>query len=90
MNYEKLKKRKYPTALALANGERENLPKMYDSGKSVREISDHYSTTVHTIVKALVFLGYDGPQWAKDECNRAISNNRTTPSNMKRMTSPLI
>jgi hypothetical protein len=65
MDSKKLRDRKYHTALALAQGERESLPAMYEQGETVKYIAEHYSTTVQTIVKALVFLGYDGPEWLK-------------------------
>ena len=90
MDSEKLRNRKYPTALKLAQGEREKLPEMYDSGMTVKQIAEHYSTTVATVVKALVFLGYDGPEWAKDAVKRTLETNKTTPSNMKRVNKPLI
>jgi len=90
MDSDKLSKRKYPTALALATGEQAELPKMYDDGITVKSIAEHYSTTVQTVVKALVFLGYDGPQWAKDAVNRTLEKNKVTPSNMKRVSKPLI
>ena len=89
MDSEKLKNRKYSTALSLAQGEKESLPIMYESGKTVKEIAEFFSTTSATIVKALVLLGFDGPDWAKDAVKRTLEKNRTTPSNMKRVSDPL-
>lgn len=90
MDSTKLKYRKYSTALKLARGEKDKLPKMYDGGMSVKEIAAAYYTTVQTVVKALVFLGYDGPDWAKDAVKRTLEVNKVTPSNMKRVSKPLI
>lgn len=90
MDSEKLKKRKYPSALKLAQGERETLPKMYDGGMKIKDIANHFSTTSATVIKALVFLGYDGPKWAVDAVQRTVDNNKIKPSNMKRTKDPLI
>ncbi len=90
MDSEKLKNRKYTTALLLAQGERNTLPKMYDNGTTVKDIADHYNTTIQTVVKALVFLGYSGPDWAEDAVKRTINKNKITPSNMKKVGEPLV
>jgi hypothetical protein len=90
MDSTKLKERKYPTAIKLAQGEKDKLPEMYDSGVPVKDIAFLYNTTVSTVVKALVFLGYDGPDWAKDAVKRTLEKNNITPSNMKRVSEPLI
>lgn len=90
MDYEKLNNRKYTTALLLAEGERKALPKMYEDGTTVKDIAEYYSTTVQTVVKALVFLGYSGPDWAEDAVKRTINKNKITPSNMKKTGKALI
>ena len=90
MDSEKLRKRKYPTALALAKGEEVELPEMYEYGKTVKEIAEYYSTTVSTVIKALVFLGYEGPTWAKDAVKRTLDRTNVKPSNMKRIGKSLI
>lgn len=84
MDSEKLRKRKYSTALKLAQGEKHKLPLMYEKGMTVKEIADYYSTTASTIIKALVFLGFNGPQWSIDACKRTLESNAVKPSNMKR------
>ena len=90
MNSEKLKNRKYPSAISLANGEKEELPKLYDSGMTVKQIAEHYFTTTPTVIKALVLLGYDGPKWAVDAVKRFLDKGSVKPSNMKRVSEPLI
>lgn len=85
MDTEKLRKRKYTTALLLAKGERNELPRLYETGMmSIAELSEHYSTTNQTIIKALVFLGFNGPEWAVQACNRTLKNESNKPGNMKR------
>ena len=80
-----IKERKYKTALSLAKGERQKLIDLYENGNSIKEISKIYNSTSRTVTKALVFLGYDGPEWAVDEVKKTLE--KKAPSTMKKTNS---